>query len=95
VLTYITRRLLYSIVVLIAASFITFAGVSWASDPLAPLYTTPNVSRASVEKVAERKHLNDPIVKQYWYWVKDATTNKFGTTLLTNKPILPDLWRVM
>jgi ABC-type dipeptide/oligopeptide/nickel transport system permease component len=95
VLTYITRRLLYSIVVLIAASFITFAGVSYASDPLAPLLTTPNVSRASIEKVAERKHLNDPIVKQYWIWVKDATTNKFGTTLLTNKPILPDLWRVM
>jgi len=95
VLSYITRRLHYSLVVLIAASFITFAGVSWASDPLAPLYTTPNVSRHSIEVVQKRKHLDQPIVKQYWYWVKDATTNKFGTTLLTNKPILPDLWRVM
>jgi len=27
--------------------------------------------------------------------VKDAVTNNFGETLLTNKPILPDLWRVM
>ena len=80
---------------LVAASFLTFSFVSLSGDPLAPLYTTPNVSRASVEKVAERKHLNDPIVKQYWYWVKDATTNKFGTTLLTNQPILPNLWRVM
>jgi peptide/nickel transport system permease protein len=95
VLTYITRRLLYSIVVLVAASFITFSFVSLAGDPLAPLYTTPNVSRHSIEVVQERKHLDEPIVKQYWYWVKDATMNKFGTTLLTNKPILPDLWRVM
>jgi peptide/nickel transport system permease protein len=95
VLTYITRRLLYSIVVLIAASFLTFSFVSLAGDPLAPLYTTPNVSRHSIEVVASRKHLDEPIVKQYWYWVKDATMHKFGTTLLTNKPILPDLWRVM
>ena len=94
-LTYIARRLLYSIVVLVAASFLTFTFVSVSSDPLAPLYTTPNVDRASIDLIAERKHLNDPIVKQYWYWVKDATTNKFGTTLLTNQPILPDLWRVM
>jgi len=95
VLTYIARRFLYSIVVLVAASFLTFTFVSVSSDPLAPLYTTPNVSRESIDRVAESKHLNDPIVKQYWYWVQDATTNKFGTTLLTNREILPDLWRVM
>jgi peptide/nickel transport system permease protein len=95
VLTYITRRFLYSIVVLVAASFITFTFVSLASDPLAPLYTTPRVSRASIDIVKERKHLDEPIVKQYGYWVRDATLHKFGTTLLTNQPILPDLWRVM
>jgi peptide/nickel transport system permease protein len=95
VLTYITRRALYSVVVLVAASFLTFTFVTLAGDPLAPLYTTPNVSRQSIDRIIERKHLDEPIVAQYWYWVKDATTNRFGTTLLTNKPILPDLWRVM
>ncbi|HEV8250386.1 MAG TPA: ABC transporter permease [Gaiellaceae bacterium] len=94
-LTYVARRCLYSVVVLVAASFLTFTFVSLSGDPLAPLYTTPNVSRHSIEVVQKRKHLDEPIVKRYWYWVKDATTNKFGTTLLTNKPILPDLWRVM
>ena len=94
-LTYIARRFLYSIVVLVAASFLTFTFVSVSGDPLAPLYTTPNVDRASIDRIAERKHLNDPIVKQYWYWVQDATTNKFGTRLLDDRPILPDLWRVM
>ncbi|MEX2212075.1 MAG: ABC transporter permease [Gaiellaceae bacterium] len=94
-LTYIVRRVLYSIVVLVAASFLTFTFVSVSGDPLASLRTTPNVSRASIEILQERKHLNDPIVKRYWYWVQDATLHKFGTTLLTNKPILPDLWRVI
>jgi peptide/nickel transport system permease protein len=95
VLTYIARRFLYSLVVLVAASFLTFTFVTVSGDPLARLNTTPNVSRQTIENIRERKHLNDPIVKQYWFWVKDATTNKFGTTLLTNQQILPDLVRVM
>ena len=95
-LTYIIRRLLYSIVVLIAASFLVFTFVvKGAGDPLAQLRVTPNVSHETVERIAEEKHLNDSILVRYGYWVQDAVTNHFGTTLLTNKPILPDLWRVM
>ena len=94
-LTYILRRLLYSIVVLIAASFLVFTFVSVSGDPLAALRVTPNVHPDIIERIAERKHLDDPIVTRYWYWVQDAFTNKFGTTLLGDRPILPDLWRVM
>jgi peptide/nickel transport system permease protein len=94
-LSYIIRRLLYSVAVLIAASMLVFFFVTVSGDPLAPLYTTPNVSRSSIDAIADRKHINDPIPVRYWYWVKDATTDNFGTTLLDNRPILPDLWRVM
>jgi peptide/nickel transport system permease protein len=48
-----------------------------------------------VQNVIDRKHLDDPIPVRYSYWVKDAVTNEFGTTLLGDRPILPDLWRVM
>jgi peptide/nickel transport system permease protein len=95
-LTYIVRRLLYSVVVLIAASFLVFTFVAkGAGDPLGPLRITPNIDQAGLERIAEEKHLNDSIVVRYGYWVRDAVTNGFGDTLLTNKPILPDLWRVM
>jgi peptide/nickel transport system permease protein len=94
-LSYVLRRLLYSVAVLIAASFLVFFFVTVSGDPLAPLYTAPNVDRAHIDSIAERKHINDPIPVRYWYWVKDAVTDNFGTTLLTNRPILPDLWRVM
>ena len=51
-LTYIIRRLLYSVVVLVAASFLVFTFVAKvAGDPLAPLRIAPNVSE---ETVAER-----------------------------------------
>jgi peptide/nickel transport system permease protein len=95
VLTYIARRLLYSVAVLIAASFLVFFFVTVSGDPIAGLRITPNVSRESIDDISKRKHLDDPIPVRYWYWVEDAVTDQFGTTLLTNKPILPDLWRVM
>ena len=95
-LTYVIRRLLYSIVVLILASFLVFTFVAkGAGDPLASLRITKNVSPETVTRIEKEKHLNSSIPVRYWYWVKDATTNEFGTTLLTNKPIMPDLWRVM
>ena len=95
-LTYIIRRLLYSVLVLIAASFLVFTFVAkGAGDPLGPLRITPNIDQEGLERIAEEKHLNDSVFVRYGYWVRDAATNNFGETLLTNKPILPDLWRVM
>ena len=94
-LTYIIRRLLYSALVLVLASFLVFTFVTVSGDPLAGLRISPNVSEITVQNVIDRKHLDDPIPKRYVYWVQDAFTNQFGTTLLDNRPILPDLWRVI
>jgi ABC-type dipeptide/oligopeptide/nickel transport system permease component len=92
---YVIRRLLYSIVVLFVASFLTFTFVATTGDPLAPLRITPNVSPQTVANLTESKHLDEPVPVRYWYWLKDATTNQFGTKLLGDEKILPDLWRVM
>jgi peptide/nickel transport system permease protein len=94
--TYIIRRLLYSVLVLIAASFLVFTFVAkGAGDPLGPLRVAQNVDQEGLDRIAEEKHLNDSVFVRYGYWARDAVTNGFGDTLLTNKPILPDLWRVM
>ena len=94
-LSYIIRRMLYSAAVLVAASFLVFVFVTVSGDPIAGLRVTPNVSPEYIEQISERKNLNDPIPLRYLYWVEDAVTDQFGTTLLSNRPILPDLWRVM
>jgi peptide/nickel transport system permease protein len=94
-LQYVIRRLLYSSVVLVAASFLVFMFVTVSGDPLAQLRLTPNVSKESVQNITDRKHLDEPVPVRYLYWVKEAVTDEFGTTLLTDEPILPDLWRVM
>lgn len=94
-LTYIFRRVLYSIPVLLAASFLIFTFVAKASDPLQFLRMQPRVDPQTIERIVEREHLNDSIFIRYGYWLKDATTDKFGTTLIGDRPIWPDLTRVM
>jgi peptide/nickel transport system permease protein len=95
VLTYVIRRLLYSIPVLIATSLIIFTFVTISGDPLSQVKQIPEVSQSTIDSIIEAKHLDRPIIVQYGYWVNDAFTNNFGTTLLGDAPILPDIRRVM
>ena len=94
-LTYVIRRLLYSIVVLLAASFIIFSFVSLSNDPVAFLEMQPTASEITIQNIKERKHLDEPIPVRYVYWLKDMLTNQFGTTTIGDRPILPDITRVM
>ena len=93
-LTYIIRRLLYSVVVLLVASFLIFTFVTISGDPLAFLKMSPGASPATIANIEARKHLNDPIVVQYVYWLQDAVTNQFGTTIIGERKIMPDIQRV-
>ena len=94
-LTYVIRRLLYSVVVLLAASFIIFVFVSVSNDPVAFLRMQPTASEITIQNITERKHLDEPIPVQYVYWLKDALTNQFGTTTIGDRPIMPEITRVM
>ena len=94
-LIYVVRRLLYSVVVLIVASMFVFWGISAVADPLAFLKQQPTASQQTIENITKRKHLDEPIPVRYVYWLKDATTNGFGTTTIGDRPIMPDLKRVL
>lgn len=94
-LTYIIRRLLYSIAVLIAASILVFWGMSMVTSPIGFLREQPGISEQTISNIENRKHLNDPIYVRYGYWVQDMVTNKFGTETVSDLPIYPDLKRAM
>ena len=94
-LTFIIRRLLYSTVVLIAASILVFWGMSLVTSPLGFLQQQPGISEQTIQNIAERKHLDEPIHVRYLYWVKDMFTAKFGTETVSDQPIWPDLKRAM
>ena len=93
--TFIARRMLYSIPVIVAASFLVFFGMSLVTDPLSQLRLIPNLSQETLQNIIDRKHLDDPIIVQYGFWVKDMIFNQFGTTAIGDQPIWPDLQRAI
>jgi peptide/nickel transport system permease protein len=95
VLTYIIRRILYSIPVLIVSTFIIFSFVSLAGDPRDNMRANPNFSQITYNKLAHTYHLDKPIPVRYGYWVKDVFTHKLGVSLRTSQPIWPDITRTI
>lgn len=91
--TYIIRRLLYSTLVLFAASVLVFWGMSAVTSPLGFLRMQPNISEQTIRNIEQRKNLDEPVYVRYGYWVKDMFTNKFGTETVSDLPIWPDLQR--
>lgn len=94
-ITYIVRRLLYSVPVLALASFIVFILVTWKADPLAQIKLNPKLTREQVHHMVVEHNLDKSPVVRYGYWVKDAFLHKFGTHLLSGSPVWPDIHRVL
>ena len=95
-LTFVVRRILYSVPVLFASTVLIFVSVQAIGDPLVELRLNPLLSKQTVHLIRQRKHLDDPIPVQYAYWLKDAVTNQFGTPLLQpGNRIWDDLKRVI
>jgi peptide/nickel transport system permease protein len=90
--TFILRRTLLSIPVLIVSTVIIFWGMTTITDPLSSLRLLPNVSQQTIQNIVERKHLDEPWYVQYVYWARDLFTER-NTTALGNDPIWPELSR--
>lgn len=70
--SYIVRRILLTIPLLIAMSFVTFVFIRLApGDVLAPYRANPQISEETIVALEERFHFDKPLVVQYGYWVKN------------------------
>ena len=90
-LTYIVRRILYSIPVLFASTFLSFIFVSYAGNPLANLRANPKIPASTIHNVIIQNHLNVAVPLRYFYWVRDVFTQKLGHSLLTSQQIWPQI----
>ncbi|MEN3343186.1 MAG: glutathione transport system permease protein [Actinomycetota bacterium] len=94
-LTYIARRLLYSIPVLIVSTFLSFTFVSLAGNPVALLRQNPRISANTIHNEIIQNHLNKSIPVRYGYWLRDIFEHKLGNSLATLQPIWPDIQRTL
>jgi len=75
--TYIVRRLLLLIPVLIGISIFVFCLTRIGGDPAA-IYISPHMSAEEREIVRESLHLNDDIFTQYFYWLSAILRGDWG-----------------
>jgi glutathione transport system permease protein len=94
-LTYIVRRILYSIPVLFFSTFFSFLFVSYAGNPIALLRQNPRIPPSTVQHLIIQMHLNKPVIVRYFYWLHDVFTQKLGKSLVTLQPIWPQITRTM
>jgi peptide/nickel transport system permease protein len=75
VFAFIVRRVLASLLILWAASFLMFALVTLSGDPLAEFTASnaPDKERLIQERI-ETLNLDEPFLVQYWLWLKGAVT---------------------
>src|SRR5690625_1727035 len=91
---YIVRRLAISLLLLIAATFISFWLVSLTGDPLGELRSLPNISEERIALIREGRGLDEPFHIRYWMWLSAIPTEAFGDFLLRDAPLWPALRRV-
>jgi peptide/nickel transport system permease protein len=92
-LNYIARRLLYSIPVLLIASFLLFAFVRSTFDPTARLRASRD--KTAVTRAREELGLNKPLVAQYKTWLGNAVQGDLGESTRSGESVSAMLKRAM
>ncbi|MCW2500795.1 MAG: transporter permease [Frankiales bacterium] len=78
---YVIRRLLQMIPVFLGSTFLIFVMIHLTpGDPIQALSGNRPPDPGVAAQLREQYHLNDPILVQYWYYLKGVLTLDFGTS---------------
>jgi peptide/nickel transport system permease protein len=81
--------------VLFFSTFFSFIFVSLGTNPLVAIRTNPRVTPQAIALMVHQTHLDKPVIVRYFYWLEAIFTQKLGRSLITLKPIWPDITRTM
>jgi peptide/nickel transport system permease protein len=83
--TFVVRRLLFSIPVVLLATIVVFVFVRETTDPTAKLRARGD--KQAVARERARLHLDDPLPVQYGKWLKEFVTGEWGESSVTNSSV--------
>jgi len=91
-LIYILKRLINSVFVLLILSFIIFAFLrAIPGDPVLTLLGEEETTPEQYEELRHALGLDQPLVVQYFKWIRRVSQGEFGTSIHTGDPVLPEL----
>ena len=88
---YIVRRLIFAIPILLISSVLVFVVIRATIDPLAGAAINPRVSQADILRARREAGLDQPQWKQYLIWLGNFVRMDWGHSLLTRRPVYPDI----
>jgi peptide/nickel transport system permease protein len=89
--TYVARRLLAAVPVLILVSFVVFALTLLIPGDPARTIAGQQASPATVAVVRHTLGLDEPFLTQYLHWLGNAITGNLGTSLNLHDPVTRDI----
>ena len=87
-LTYVIRRILEMIPVLLVVSLLVFGFIKLLPGDPARIYAGQDAPIEAVESARQLLGLNDPLPAQYWRWLDGMVHGDLGTTYRTRQPVL-------
>ncbi len=85
------KRLLLSIPTLLGVSILVFLLLHISGDPIRSLLP-PDATREQMILKRHELHLDEPLLVQYWYWLRDALRGNFGVSWVgSQRPVAADL----
>jgi peptide/nickel transport system permease protein len=89
VLSYVARRIIHSIPLVIGVSLIGFGLMHLApGGPLAVYTLNPTITVTDIERIRIALGLDQPIHLQYLSWAKGMLTGYWGVTFFGGRPVL-------
>src|SRR5208283_398803 len=85
--TWLIRRLIQALFVLLAMSVIVFIGVHVIGNPV-DILISPQADQAEQARVVAMLGLDQPLWKQYILFVRDALHGNLGRSFVYNEPAL-------
>jgi peptide/nickel transport system permease protein len=91
--TFIMRRLLSVVPVLLIITFATFFLMQLLpGGPLAAYENNPEISQKDIERLRHEMGLDRPIHVQYGSWLKNFVRGDWGYSFTTKRPVLSEIW---
>lgn len=84
--TFLSKRLLYTVLILLAASLLIFSLYAWTPGD----FISGNI-KLTPERKAELREiygLNKPMLERYGIWMRNALHGDFGYSMAQQKPVL-------
>ncbi|MEK4228225.1 ABC transporter permease [Solibacillus sp. FSL H8-0538] len=86
--SYIIRRLLIAIPVIIGVTIFNFIIINLAPGNPVEMFIDPNTSADMIELRKEQLGLNDPMWQQYLHWMGNLLQGNLGFSYTTNDPVV-------